>query len=136
MMRFLASIGLALSVATVPVAEAHVAGATYSTPGHEAALAVVASLSSLVYLPAKVGMATVGLIGGGLVGVLTGGDVRAAYGIWVPTAGGDYLVRAAHIDGTRPLEFFGTTYDDEPSRYDSDGSVIYDALYDYEPLPD
>lgn len=120
---------LVLALAVASVGHAHVPGTGGSTPPHEAALSVAAGLSSIGYFPVKVGMATVGLLGGAIVGVLTGGDTRAAYGLWVPLAGGDYLVRPAHLDGTRALEFFGVRYDDEPSQYDSDGSVIYDALY-------
>lgn len=132
--RRLAALMLASWLGMAPVAGAHVPATTYTTPGHEAALAVLASVTSLVYFPAKVGMAAIGLVGGGLAGVLSGGDTRAAYAIWVPLAGGDYLVRPSHVDGVRPFAVFGTVYDDTPSRYDSDGSVIYDALYDYEAL--
>jgi hypothetical protein len=96
-------------------------------------MAVLAALSSVVYFPAKLGVAAVGLVGGGLAGVLTGGDARAAYAVWVPLAGGDYLIRPAHVDGVRPLAVFGTQYDDTPSRYDADGSMIYDALYERDP---
>ena len=132
--RRLAALTLASWLGMAPLAGAHVPGTTYTTPGHEAALAVGAALTSLVYFPAKVGMAAIGLVGGGLAGVLSGGDTRAAYAIWVPLAGGDYLVRPSHMDGVRPFAVFGTVYDDTPSRYDSDGSIIYDALYDYDVL--
>jgi hypothetical protein len=130
--RGIAALALAATLLTAPMAGAHVPGTDHSTPGHEASLALIATASSLVYLPAKCLVAGVGLLTGGLVGTLTGGDTRAAYAIWVPTAGGDYVIRPAHIDGTRPLAFFGSTYSDQPSRYRAGGSVIYDSLYDYE----
>ena len=120
---------LALALSAAAVASAHVPGTTRTTPGHEAGLAVAASVVNLVYFPVKLAMAGVGLVGGGLTGVLTGGDTRATYAILVPLTGGDYVVRSAHIDGARPLEVFGTRYDDEQSRYDADGSIIYDSLY-------
>ena len=134
--RALAACALALALWMPPVADAHVPGTSYTTPGHELALATAASLSSLVYFPAKMAMAAVGMLGGGLAGVLTGGDTRAAYAVWVPLVGGDYLVRPAHVDGVQPLEVFGTHYDDEPSPYREDGSMIYDALYNPGPVPD
>ena len=128
-MRRTAALALSCGLLLAPAAGAHVPGTAYSTPGHEAALAVAAALSSIVYLPAKVTIATIGLIGGGLTGVLTGGDTRAAYAVWAPMAGGNYLVRSAHIDGTEPLAFFGTEYLDTPSRRGSGGSMIFDAVY-------
>jgi len=127
--RRIAALVVTLALSVVPVAGAHVPGTTRTTPAHEAGLAVAASLSSLVYLPMKLAMAGLGIVGGGLTGVLTGGDTRATYAVLVPLTGGDYLVRSAHIDGARPFEVFGTHYDDEPSPYDSDGSIIYDSLY-------
>jgi len=132
--RLTTTAALVVAMAMAPGAEAHVPGTSHSTPGHEAALAVAASATNLLYFPAKVGVATAGLLGGAVVGLFTGGDVRAAYAVWVPTAGGDYLVRPAHLDGARPLSFFGGTYPDEPSEHRQDGSFIYESLY--APPPD
>ena len=63
--------------------------------------------------------------------VLTGGDTRAAYALWVPTAGGDFMVRPSHLDGSERLQFFGSDYTDHASTISrqSDGSTIYDATY-------
>jgi hypothetical protein len=127
--RRVAALSLAVLLCVAPVAGAHVPGANHSTPGHEAALAVTAALASLVYFPAKVAMASVGLVSGGLTGLVTGGDTRAEYAVLVPLVGGDYVVRPAHVDGVRPFEVFGTHYDDEPSQRGSDRSIIYDSLY-------
>jgi hypothetical protein len=110
-------------------AGAHVPGTSHSTPEHEASLAIVAALSSIVYFPVKVAAASVGLVGGAVVGLVTGGETRAAYAVWVPMAGGNYVVRPAHLDGTRPFAFFGSVYEDRPSRHNQDGSIIYDSLY-------
>lgn len=110
-------------------ADAHVRGTTHSTPAHEASLAIGAALSSIVYFPVKVTAAAVGLVGGAIAGLVTGGETRAAYAIWVPMAGGNYVVRPAHLDGTRSFAFFGADYEDRPSLRNQDGSVIYDSLY-------
>lgn len=131
--RWMAGLGLAACLGLAPAAGAHVPGTTRTTPGHEAALSIAAAMANLVYTPAKVGVAVAGLVGGAVAGLLSGGDVRAAYALWVPLAGGDYMIRPAHVDGVRPLAFFGSDYDDTPSRYDADGSVIYRALYGAQP---
>src|SRR5438445_556179 len=54
----------------------------------ELGLAVGAAAGNLVYLPVKVMVAFGGLALGSLTGALTGGDVRAAYALWVPAASG------------------------------------------------
>lgn len=96
----------------------------------EAGLGLSAAVLSVVYLPVKVVIATAGGVVGAATGFLTGGDVRSAYGIWVPTAGGTYFVRPAHLDGTEPFEFFGSDYDDRPSANGANEDVFYDAMYE------
>lgn len=97
----------------------------------EAGLGICAATLSVVYLPAKVLVATMGAVVGGIVGFVTGGDTRAAYGVWVPTASGSYFVRPAHLDGTAPLEFFGSDYADRPSSVRStEEFVFYEARYE------
>ena len=99
--------------------------------GLEAGTSLSASYLNLVYLPAKIVVAVVGGIAGGLAGVLTGGDQRAAYAIWVPLMGGDYFVRPENLSGERPLAFFGADYADQPSTWnvDTDSTYAYEALY-------
>jgi len=97
-------------------------------------LAVQAALLNIGYLPLKTWIAVGGLVGGGLVGLFTGGDTRAAYSLWVPAAGGDFFITPSHLDGSRQLQFFGTDYADQPSYTagDTPGRSVYDALYGYE----
>jgi hypothetical protein len=99
--------------------------------GADAGLSLAAAAIDIFYTPTKFVLAGLGLMTGGVVGVLTGGDTRAAYSIWVPTAGGDFMVRPGHLDGSERLQFFGTDYSDHPSTMsrESDGSAIYDAAY-------
>ena len=70
---------------------------------------------------------------GSLTGALTGGDVRAAYALWVPAASGTYLLTPAHLEGTVPIEFFGSDYADQPSTAATavEGGGIYDIQYQY-----
>jgi hypothetical protein len=121
-----ASLTLAAALAAAPMAQAA------SSPGLEVGNAITASFANLAYTPAKVVVATVGLIGGGIAGFLAGGDTRTAYSIWVPTAGGSYFLRPSHLDGSEEFHFWGQDYSDEPSTAstENDGSYMYDALYD------
>jgi hypothetical protein len=102
-----------------------------ASPAGEAGLALLAATTNLGYLPVKTAMAGVGLLVGAVTGILTGGDTRAAYAIWVPTASGTYLVRPAHLDGSEPLEFFGSDYADTPSTAPavSETGGVYEAQY-------
>jgi hypothetical protein len=97
----------------------------------EAGLSFCAAGANLVYFPAKLVVATLGLVAGGINGLLTLGDTRAAYGVWVPTASGTFVLRPSHLEGTQPIKFFGDEYVDRPSMVSSenDGSRLYDATY-------
>jgi hypothetical protein len=97
----------------------------------EAGTSLAATYLNLVYLPAKIVVAAVGGVAGGLAGVLTGGDQRAAYALWVPMIGGDWFVRPENLSGERPLAFFGSDYADQPSTWNAGqpSTYAYDALY-------
>ena len=99
--------------------------------GEEAGLAIGAATLNLVYFPAKLVMVVGGFVLGGATGFATGGDIRAAYAIWVPTMSGTYLLTPANMEGAEPIAFFGHDYADTPSTLSSkaDGGVVYDALY-------
>jgi len=127
-MQRLTTVTLGLVLATI--LQARPAGATHSQVG-EAGLALGAAAANLIYLPVKTVVAVGGLGLGALTGLLTGGDVRAAYALWVPTTGGTFLLTPAHFDGTRSIEFFGSDYADQPSTNVRDTSIAYRALYMY-----
>ena len=97
----------------------------------EAGLSLAATTLELVYLPAKILVAAMGLVVGGVAGVLSGGDTRAAYAFWVPAASGTYLLTPAHIEGAQPIEFFGSDYADRPSPVSAGGEagMVYEAGY-------
>jgi hypothetical protein len=102
-----------------------------ATPGAEFGMAVGAAAANLLYLPGKAIVAAGGLVLGGVVGVLTAGDTRAAYAVWVPAASGTYLLRPANLEGTQPVEFFGSDYADTPSAGPAaaEAGGIYEAQY-------
>jgi hypothetical protein len=104
--KALVTIALGATLVARPVA------AQETSPGEEFGLAVGAAAANLLYTPAKVVVAFGGLVVGSLTGLLTGGDVRAAY------------------DGTEPVEFFGSDYADTPSTaLEAESGGIYDAQY-------
>jgi hypothetical protein len=84
-------------------------------PGQEIAFSTLAALSNILYTPAKVVVAAGGLTVGALAGFFTGGDTRSAYAFWVPSAGGDFFLTSAMMDGRQPVQFFGDDYADRPS---------------------
>jgi len=110
---------------------AHGAPAMAVNAGREVGWTFLAFGSNLIYTPTKVVIATLGLVTGGLVGMVNGGDQRSAYAIWVPTASGTYILTPGHFDGSKPFEMWGTDYADTPSLYahDIDATRIYDAKY-------
>jgi hypothetical protein len=122
MPKLVAMLALALLVVGRPAV-----GRAYLSPGEEFGLALASAASNLLYIPAKVVVAAVSLPVGALTGVLTGGDMRAAYAIWVPAASGTYLLRPANIDGTEPIDFFGRDYADRPSHADT---TMEGGIYD------
>ena len=126
-MRTLVAVVLSLALGSVPA----LAENPQDNQGLEAGNSISASYLSLGYTPAKIVVALFGALGGGLAGLLTGGDQRAAYAFWVPLMGGDYFVRPENLSGGRPLAFFGSDYEDRPSQVNvtNDATYAYDALY-------
>ena len=69
------------------------------TPGGEFVRGVAAPVLSVVYFPVKFGVGVAGAFLGGISGFLTGGNDRAAEGIWHPTVGGTYFITPAILEG-------------------------------------
>ncbi len=110
MRKTIATLVLAASLGGVPCA------ARAQDPGSELAFSFLAATANLFYTPAKVVVALGGLTAGAVAGFLNGGDTRAAYAFWVPTAGGRYFLTSDQMDGKQPVEFFGSDYADRPSH--------------------
>ncbi len=73
------------------------------TLGSEFAKGVTAPVINLFYFPLKLVVGIVGAELGGISGWATGGDERAAEGIWRPMTGGTYFITPQIIEGGWPL---------------------------------
>ncbi len=125
MRKTIASLVVAAGLVATPLT------ARATSPGAELGFATLAAVSNVFYAPAKLTVALVGFVAGGVAGAFDGGDTRAAYAFWVPMMGGSYFLTADMMDGRKPLEFFGSDYADKPSAYDNThyGCAAYDAEY-------
>lgn len=80
---------------------------------------------SAVYFPVKFSVGTAGAFLGGISGWATGGNERAAEGIWRPLTGGTYFITPQVLDGEKPfLPFDGGPYAGPPARPMSSGSIL------------
>ena len=102
------------ALAVVARARLRAASARALTQAEEAGLAVLATGANIFYVPAKLALAPPLIPVGGVAGALSGGDARTAYAIWVPAMGGTFFLTNAHLDGSKPIEFFGSDYEDTP----------------------
>jgi hypothetical protein len=75
--------------------------------GEEAGYGIGSALANVVYIPAKVAYAGLGLITGGLGFVLSGGRADVANNIIYPAIRGHYVVTPSHLKGTEPIYFVG-----------------------------
>lgn len=90
----------------------------------EFAKGVIAPVLSVLYFPLKFSVGVAGAVLGGVSGWATGGNQRAAQGIWRPLTGGTYFVTPDVIDGERPfLPLDGGPYAQPPKRTGSIGSM-------------
>lgn len=67
------------------------------------------ALASVVYAPAKVAYAAVGVVFGGIAWGLAGGDEGVMHAVIDPAIHGDYLVTPAHLRGERSIAFVGSS---------------------------
>ena len=91
--------------------------------GSEAGYGVGAALASVVYIPAKVTYAGLGLLTGGLGYVLTGGRTDVLNQIMYPAIGGNYVVTPSHLKGTEPIYFVGAPPPETGPRADAYSST-------------
>jgi len=88
----------------------------------------LATATNIFYVPLKFAIALVAMPAGGIAGAASGGDARTAYSIWVPALGGTFFLTNAHMDGSKPIEFFGSDYADQPlpTKKGQEGTLIFD----------
>ena len=105
-------VGLALLVACAfpgGSAWAISGGDQYETTGSGAGLGAAGWLLSIPYGAGKVAFAALGGIIGGFTYALTGGDLDTAKKVWTTSIYGTYVITPDHLNGERPLRFFGHT---------------------------
>lgn len=92
----------------------------------EFAKGVVSPILSVVYFPIKFSVGAAGAVLGGVSGWMTGGNIRAAEGIWRPTAGGTYFITPQVLDREHSfLPFDGGEYAEWPKhRRQSSDSLL------------
>jgi hypothetical protein len=91
--------------------------------GAEFAKGVAAPVLSLVYFPVKLAVGITGGLLGGISGWATGGNERAAEGIWRPLTGGSYFITPAVLDGKRPFLPFDGETGGQPIAHAPSGSM-------------
>ena len=98
------------------------------TQAEEVWFSVLATGANLFYTPLKFAIALLAMPVGGLAGAASGGDARTAYAIWVPALGGTFFLTNAHMDGSKPIEFFGSDYADQPlpQKTGQEETLIFD----------
>ena len=74
---------------------------------NEAGVGMLAALSTLIYGPAKIVYASLGMVFGGVAWGLSGGDNDVMKAVVTPSVRGDYVVTPAHIRMEKSLEFLG-----------------------------
>lgn len=93
--------------------------------GGELGRSVAAPLLSVVYFPLKLCVGIAGALLGGISGWATGGDERAAQGIWQPTIGGSKFITPAMLEGTEPFQPFGEATSAQPSTATGSSGSMY-----------
>jgi hypothetical protein len=76
----------------------------------DAGYGVVVVLANVLYMPAKMVYASVGMLTGGLAYIMTVGDSDTAQKVWSPSLGGSYVVTPAMVHGDEPILFNGPSY--------------------------
>ncbi|MBM4260229.1 MAG: hypothetical protein FJ145_02190 [Deltaproteobacteria bacterium] len=82
--------------------------------GEELGYGVGSVLANVIYMPAKITYAGLGLLAGGLSYVLSAGRADVANNIIYPSVKGNYVVTPSHLKGTDPLYFVGAAPEQAP----------------------
>jgi hypothetical protein len=90
------------------------------TTSGEYAGGLCAPLLSAGYFPLKLVVGVAGAVLGGVSGFLTGGNERAAEGIWRPMTGGTYFITPEVLEGEQrflPFDYGPSAPPQTPSQY-------------------
>ncbi len=90
--------------------------------GEDLGYGVGSVLANVFYMPAKIVYAGLGLVGGGLGYVLSGGNAETATSILDPAIRGNYVVTPSHLKGEEPLLFVGPIHSSEPQQPEQQAS--------------
>lgn len=98
---------LLLPVAVLPEENQNPAPRPEPSMATDLGLGVGSALANVVYIPAKVVYAGLGLLTGGAAYVLTGGSSTVANRVLTPAVRGTYVITPRHLAGEESVEFVG-----------------------------
>jgi hypothetical protein len=116
------ALGLLIAVSSGPLhAQTEAANPDAAEPGlgEEVGYGVGSALANIVYIPAKVTYAGLGLLTGGLGYLLSGGQADVANNIIYPSIRGNYVVTPSHLKGKEPIYFVGAPPAESGPRVDA-----------------
>ncbi len=105
--------GAAAEIHETATGEEAKSGATHGSYWSDAGYGTLATLGNILYMPAKVVYAGVGLLTGSLAYVLTAGDGDIAQSVWSPSLGGTYVITPEMLRGEQEIFFSGRSYSND-----------------------
>jgi hypothetical protein len=84
-----------------------------------AGMGALSAVSTILYFPFKGACALGGGIVGGLAYLFSGGSEQTAKDIWIPSMYGTYVITPEHLNGERPVRFFGVAAETERAVADT-----------------
>ena len=84
-----------------------------------AGMGALSAVSTILYFPFKGAFALGGGIVGGLAYLFSGMSEQAAKNIWIPSMYGTYVITPEHLNGERPVRFFGVATETERAVADT-----------------
>ncbi|HSF70177.1 MAG TPA: hypothetical protein VLA47_07325 [Nitrospira sp.] len=84
-----------------------------------AGMGALSAVSTILYFPFKGAFALGGGIVGGLAYLFSGMSEQAAKNIWIPSMYGTYVITPEHLNGERPVRFFGVAAETERAVADT-----------------
>ncbi len=84
-----------------------------------AGMGAASAVSTILYFPFKAAFAIGGGIVGGLAYAFSGGSEQTAKNIWIPSMYGTYVITPEHLNGERPVRFFGVAAENERTMADT-----------------